>query len=125
MTFSSREKPISENNSFLTPLFTLFVLSRTSNNTTSQNIGGTDAWAVPHLKFWEDRPPSPPLGPRPCPRQPPTKNMYSAASCHPMLCICGKRWHSGKFDAFCSEGHRFGSLSSRHVGTLGKSFTCN
>ena len=22
--------------------------------------GGADAWAVPHLKFWRDRPPSPP-----------------------------------------------------------------
>src|SRR6218665_182798 len=29
------------------------------DNTTSQNIGGTDAWAVPHLKFGGDRPPSP------------------------------------------------------------------
>src|SRR6218665_4146773 len=34
-----------------TPCFTLFRLSRTSGNTTSQNIGGTDAWAVPHLIF--------------------------------------------------------------------------
>src|SRR6218665_2092020 len=31
-------------------------------NTTSLNIGGTNAWAVPHLKFWGDRPPSPPPG---------------------------------------------------------------
>ena len=30
-----------------TPFFTLFILSRTSDNTTSQNIGGTNAWAVP------------------------------------------------------------------------------
>src|SRR6218665_568703 len=27
--------------------FALFILSRTSDNTTSQNIGGTNAWAVP------------------------------------------------------------------------------
>src|SRR6218665_3650273 len=35
-------------------LFTThFLLSpHTSENTTSRNIGGTDAWAVPHLKFW-------------------------------------------------------------------------
>jgi len=52
MTLSSQEKH----------LFTLFILSRASNNTTSQNIGGTDAWAVPHLKFGG---PSP-LGIRPC-----------------------------------------------------------
>src|SRR6218665_267242 len=32
---------------------------RTCDNITSPNIGGTDAWAVPHLKFWGDRPPSP------------------------------------------------------------------
>src|SRR6218665_990142 len=32
------------------------------DNTTSQNIGGTDAWAVPHLKFFHQVPPrSPPL----------------------------------------------------------------
>src|SRR6218665_184412 len=43
-----------------TPFFTLFILSRTSDNTISQNIGGTNAWAVPHLKLWGDRPPSPP-----------------------------------------------------------------
>src|SRR6218665_1607579 len=30
-----------------TPIFTLFMLSRTSDNTTSQNIGGANAWAVP------------------------------------------------------------------------------
>src|SRR6218665_1153428 len=30
---------------------------------TSQNIGGTNAWAVPHLKFWGTVPPSPPRYP--------------------------------------------------------------
>src|SRR6218665_2469757 len=45
------------------PFFTLFILSRTSDNTASQNIGGTNAWAVPHLKFWGDRPPVPPRSP--------------------------------------------------------------
>ena len=40
---------------------THFVLSRAPHNTTYPNIGvGTDAWAVPHLKFLGDRPPSPP-----------------------------------------------------------------
>jgi len=39
--------------------FTLFVLSRASDKTTSQNIGGTDSWAVPHLKFWGGPSPSP------------------------------------------------------------------
>src|SRR6218665_1369809 len=29
------------------PFFTLFILSRTSDNTASQNIGGTNAWADP------------------------------------------------------------------------------
>src|SRR6218665_2090699 len=52
---------ISEKDSLTTPFFTLFVLSRASDNTTSQNIGGTDAWAVPHLKFRGRPPRSPPL----------------------------------------------------------------
>src|SRR6218665_1550534 len=48
------------------PFFTLFILSRTSDNTTSQNIGGGPMhWPSPHLKFWGNRPPSPPLGLRP------------------------------------------------------------
>src|SRR6218665_2425886 len=62
--FLTRTTTISEKNSFMTPFFkTLFVLSRASDNTTSQNIGGTDAWAVPHLKFFLDRPPVPPRSP--------------------------------------------------------------
>src|SRR6218665_2012508 len=32
-------------------------------NTTSQNIGGADAWAFPNPKFWGDRPPSSPRSP--------------------------------------------------------------
>src|SRR6218665_2766592 len=48
--------------------FTLFVHSRASDNTTSQNIGGTDAWAVPPPQILGDHPPSPsrspPLGKR-------------------------------------------------------------
>ena len=34
-----------------TPFFTLFILSRTSDNSTSLNIGGTNAWAVPTSNF--------------------------------------------------------------------------
>src|SRR6218665_2288370 len=50
-----------------TPFFTLFILSRTSDNTASQNIGGDQMHGPsPHLKFLVDSPPrSPPLGPRP------------------------------------------------------------
>ena len=47
-----------------TAFFTMFIPARTFENTTSQNIGGTNAWAVPHLKLWGDRPPFP-LGFRP------------------------------------------------------------
>jgi len=57
--FFTRKITISDKNS-LRPLFTLFVLSRASDNTASLNIGGTNAWVVPHLKFWGDCPPSPP-----------------------------------------------------------------
>ena len=45
-----------------TQFFTLFMLSRTFDNMTSQNIGGTNAWAVPHLKFWGGQSPQSPLG---------------------------------------------------------------
>ena len=50
-------------NSFMTSFFTHFVLSHAFDNTTSQNIRGTDTWAVHHIKFWEDRPPVPPMSP--------------------------------------------------------------
>src|SRR6218665_2681596 len=47
-----------------TQFFTLFMLSRTSDNTTSQNIGGTNAWAVPPPQiFWGTVPPVPPRSP--------------------------------------------------------------
>src|SRR6218665_2593167 len=61
MTLFSQEKPLFQKEKFLyDTFFTLFTLSRASDNTTSQNIGGTDAWAVPHLKcFWGDHPPAP------------------------------------------------------------------
>ena len=57
--FFTRKTTISENNSLMTP-FLLCSYFRASDNTTSQNIGGTDAWAVPHLKFWVYRPPASP-----------------------------------------------------------------
>ena len=49
-------------NSFTTSFFTLFILSRASDNTTSQNIGGTDTWSVPHLKLLGETVPPVPLG---------------------------------------------------------------
>ena len=60
MTLSSQEKPLFQKR---IPLWHLFysVRLRASDNTTSQNIGGTDAWAVPNLKFWGTRSPSPHL----------------------------------------------------------------
>src|SRR6218665_3090198 len=63
--FFTRKPPISENklNFLMTPFFTRFVLSRASDNTTSQNIGGTDAWTVPPTSNLGDRPPAPPKSP--------------------------------------------------------------
>src|SRR6218665_490309 len=46
--------------------FTLFVLLRASDNTTSQNIGGTDARAVPPPQILGGPSPQSPLGLRPC-----------------------------------------------------------
>src|SRR6218665_3721869 len=60
-----------------TQFFTLFMLSRTSDNTTSQNIGGDQCMGgPPHLKFLGGAPPpTPNFGgdrpPQPPPRSPP------------------------------------------------------
>src|SRR6218665_2674604 len=48
-----------------TTIFTLFILSRTYDNTTSQNIGGTNAWAVPPPQILGGPAPQSPLGIRP------------------------------------------------------------
>src|SRR6218665_3355918 len=40
--------------------FTLFILSRACDNTTSLNIGGPMHGPSPHLKFWGTVPSSPP-----------------------------------------------------------------
>src|SRR6218665_2370204 len=47
-----------------TQFFTLFMLSRTSDNTTSQNIGGGPMHGrSPHLKFWGEPSPQSPRSP--------------------------------------------------------------
>src|SRR6218665_44334 len=43
-----------------TPLFALFILSRESDNTTSLNIRGTNAWAVPPPHILGGPSPQPP-----------------------------------------------------------------
>src|SRR6218665_3025871 len=48
-----------------TQFFTLFMLSRTSDNTTPQNIGGTNAWAVPPPQILGGPSPQSPPGLRP------------------------------------------------------------
>src|SRR6218665_433060 len=64
--FFTRKTTASEKNSLTRHFFfTLFVLLRASDNNTSQNIGETDAWASPHLKFGGPSPQSL-LGLRPC-----------------------------------------------------------
>jgi len=61
------------------PFFSLFILLRASNNTTYQNIGGMDAWAVPPPQiFLGDRPPSPPRSPPLMPS--PSKNHWTRTS---------------------------------------------
>jgi len=47
----------------MTPVFTQFALSQASDNTTSRNIGATDARAVPHLKFFGGTAPPAPKSP--------------------------------------------------------------
>src|SRR6218665_2865536 len=69
MTFLHNKKP-SFQKKFLddTYLFTLFKLSRPSHNTSLllKILGGPMHGPSPNLKFWGDRPLSPPIGLRPC-----------------------------------------------------------
>ena len=44
---------------------------------------------------------------------------------HIWVTTCGVWWFIGRFVPFCPKGCGFESLSSHHVGTLGKSFTCS
>ena len=66
MTLSSQEKPLLGKEFLDDTFFTLFLLSSASDNTTSQNIGGTDAWAVPPPQILRGTVPPVPLGLRPC-----------------------------------------------------------
>ena len=61
--FFTRKTTISEKNSLIRPFFTLFVLTRASDNTTFLNIGGPMHGPSPTSNFWGDRPPSPPRSP--------------------------------------------------------------
>src|SRR6218665_3626127 len=63
-----------------------FFSVRACNNTTSPNFWGTDAWAVPHLKFvWGDRPSSPPRSP------PMLKGLiFLSSSYHDILILRGR-----------------------------------
>src|SRR6218665_1255187 len=69
MTLSSQQKALFQQKKFLddTYFFTLVKLSRPSHNTTSQNIEGTNAWAVPPPQIFGGPSPQSPLGLRPCP----------------------------------------------------------
>src|SRR6218665_340494 len=60
--FLKRTTTTSEKNSCMTP-FLLSVLSRASDNTACQNIGGRMHGPSPHLKFWGTVPPVPPRSP--------------------------------------------------------------
>src|SRR6218665_3040574 len=63
--FFTRKTTISEKNFLMTPFLKLCSYFRAHPTTLLlKNIGGgADVWAVPPLKFWEDRPPSPPRYP--------------------------------------------------------------
>src|SRR6218665_1478607 len=66
-TFFTRKSTISKNNSLIRPYFLLCLYFRASDNTTSLNIGGTNAWDVPppQICFGGTVPPVFPLGLRP------------------------------------------------------------
>src|SRR6218665_1066157 len=59
--FFTTKSPLSTKNFLTTHIFfTLFKLSHPSHNTISQNIGGTNAWAVPPSQIWGAAPAVPP-----------------------------------------------------------------
>src|SRR6218665_2172977 len=69
-----------------TQYFTLFMLSRTSHNTTSQNIGGDQCMGGPPPQIWGGPslpvpPRSPPLVMGPCP----LPSVLPIEFCHPRL----------------------------------------
>jgi len=64
--FVTRTIAISEKNSFMTPFFTLFVLLRASDNTTSQNIEGDGCMGRSPTSNFGGPSPQSPLGLRPC-----------------------------------------------------------
>ena len=58
MTIFLTQKDFRTKNSSFRPFFSQFVLFLKSNNSTSRNSGGTDAWTVPPPQiFWGDHPP--------------------------------------------------------------------
>src|SRR6218665_1592026 len=103
MTLSLQKTPLFKKSCFMTPFFTLFVLSRASDNTTSQNVGGgTDAWAVPPPQIWGGGVPPVPLGLRsalhsspslrrsppspPLPPSPPSSSLLNGMCLRPCSC---------------------------------------
>src|SRR6218665_1800341 len=58
-TFLSPNLDLTTKNSSLTPIFSQLVVSLTSNNSTSQNIGGRMHGPSLDLKFWGTVPPVP------------------------------------------------------------------
>src|SRR6218665_684086 len=63
-SFFTRKTPISENNSFTTPFFTLFMLSHASDKHYFSKYWGDGCMGShPHLKFWGPAPPVPPRSP--------------------------------------------------------------
>src|SRR6218665_688103 len=83
--FLTKNLDFSQKYSSLIPfLVTSYILCLTSDNSISQNIGETFAWAVPHLTFWGDRPPSPSLSFRPC-EKPTVTDLQLKLLCHWVL----------------------------------------
>src|SRR6218665_3293946 len=67
--FLTRNLNFRQKYSFLTPFVSQFIRCLTSHNSTSQNIGGTGAWAVPPPQIFGGPSPSPPKSPPMIPTQ--------------------------------------------------------
>src|SRR6218665_686271 len=98
-----------------TTFFTLFILSRASDNTISLNIGGTNVWAFPTSNFGGTVPPVPP-------RSPPLFTGHVGPSLVRMqwciIGVCGFTRPAGLPDPTRTRGYGYG-LGTHLAGRVG------
>src|SRR6218665_2414295 len=120
MTLSSPKTTISENNSLIRPFFTLFILSRASDNTTCLNIGGPMHGPSPTSNFGGtipqvSAPASSSISYSGLPPWPegvclallrPICNVFAVPPWVPEVAVPSALWNEGPHCPFCSYFHK-------------------